>query len=132
MTRRAIPNAGTRRSLTVKERRDMWAAQGGACAQCGTGLPLAELEGEHYTPVFMGNDEKPDALWCRPCHADKTATDKGKIAKVKRIRGITQSQYAGNQKHKRTWLPFMGTWPSRKLRHPTLRKKVSGEVVRRD
>ena len=120
-----------RRSLTKRARLRMWSDQGGRCANCKSDIPFDAVEAEHYTPVFMGNEDRPDALWCVPCHQAKTARDRKAIAKVKRILGVTQSQWAGNQKSKRAWMPFMGTWPSRSLRHPTLRKKVSGEVVER-
>ena len=88
----------TRRSLTRRERQDMWVAQGGRCKNCDRDITLQAADAEHYVPVWMGNGDKPDALWCGPCHAGKTATDQGKIAKVKRLLGITRSQAAGTNK----------------------------------
>lgn len=69
-------------------------AQGGKCG-CGCGAKLDVYAiGEHFIPVAMGNEEKPDGLWNRKCADEKTngfLGDKHKIAKVKRIsEGRTQ------------------------------------------
>ena len=87
-----------RARLTKREKAAMYAAQDNKCANCGSYYPLHELQGEHYTPVAFGNGEKPDALWCRPCHAQKTASDRKKIAKVDRLRGETKQK-----KHRKPW-----------------------------
>lgn len=78
-----------RASLTQKERRDMIARQGFACYTFGCdGKPVI---GEHFTPVAMGNAQKPDCMLCAECAAIKTRRDIANIAKVKRIRnGKTQ------------------------------------------
>ena len=117
----------TRRSLTPKERREMLEAQDGKCAQCkvpidGTGKTCIA---EHWNPVAMGNDQKPDALLCHFCADFKTnggpatsyGSEKHAIAKVKRIRGETC------------------TGPKKKIPNRgfdrTLRKRMNGKVERR-
>ena len=72
-----------RASLTPKERAAMAERQGFACFTFGCdGNP--EI-GEHFTPVAMGNDQKPDCMLCKTCAKIKTLRDVKAIAKVKRI-----------------------------------------------
>ena len=84
-----------RRYLTQRERAKMLEEQGGVCAKCGRAA--SSYIGEHTTPVALGNDEKPDALYCVACAKRKTHGDDGlrgdisAIAKAKRIaEGRTQ------------------------------------------
>lgn len=76
--------------LTKRERAEMIARQGGLCFTFGCdGKP--EI-GEHFTPVALGNSDKPDCLLCKACAKEKTRRDVKAIAKVKRIRnGKTQA-----------------------------------------
>lgn len=88
----------TRRYLTKREKSALYEKQEGICAcGCGEKFPIEEMQGEHYTPVAFGNDQKPDALWAKEHHKKKTASDIKKIWKVKRLRGETKT------KPKRSW-----------------------------
>lgn len=73
-----------RSSLTRNERIAMAKRQGLRCFTPGCGGE-AEIA-EHFTPVAMGNDQKPDCLLCIDCARAKTKRDVASIAKVKRIR----------------------------------------------
>lgn len=78
-----------RRSLSPRERIQMFEIQGGICA-CGCKRELGErFIAEHFTPVKMGNEAKPDCLLRYDCASAKTRRDIKAIAKVKRIRGET-------------------------------------------
>lgn len=80
----ASPMKAKRASLTKNERAAMIQRQGGLCFTFGCiGKPVIA---EHFTPVAMGNDQKPDCLLCKPCAVAKTKRDIKAIAKVKRIR----------------------------------------------
>lgn len=81
--------------LTKQERAAMALAQNGLCG-CGCGAPLsAQTIAEHTTPVALGNEAKPDALYNKTCADAKTngfLGDKHKIAKTRRIaNGKTQA-----------------------------------------
>ena len=118
----------TRRSLTQKERRDMWARQRFRCALCDSRPDLKDCIAEHIHPVALGNAEKPDCLLCKSCADRKTngtkattyGSDKHAIAKVKRLA----------LKQAKKWRK-----PARPMRsrgfEKTLRKKMNGEVVQR-
>lgn len=112
-----------RKYCTPKEKREIARDQNLKCA-CGCGEPIAEerdgviiilkgTEWDHST-VNKFKPGKPDQALTKACHAKKTAKDKGKIAKVNRILGVTQSQWADNRKHHR---PINGRkqMPSRKI-----------------
>lgn len=118
-----------RKYCTPKEKREIARDQNLKCA-CGCGEPIAEerdgviiilkgTEWDHST-VNKFKPGKPDQALTKACHARKTAKDKGKIAKVNRILGVTQSQWADNRKHHR---PINGrrVWPKRSLNsNPTI------------
>ena len=73
-----------RASLTKRERAAMIQRQGGLCFTFGCdGKPTIA---EHFTPVALGNDQKPDCLLCDECADAKTKRDIKAIAKVKRLR----------------------------------------------
>lgn len=92
--------------------------QGGCCFTFGCdGKP--EI-GEHFTPVALGNDQKPDCLLCKPCADAKTKKDMGRIAKVKRL----QKKAAGETKKKR---PIQSRGFQKDVR-----KKMDGTVVSRE
>lgn len=87
-----------RRYLTAKERATMHAEQDGLCAGCLAKITVSDCIAEHWFPVALGNDKKPDCLLCRPCADKKTngtkatsyGSDKHGIAKTKRLRGETK------------------------------------------
>lgn len=114
-----------RRYLTPKERRQMHFDQQGKCAKCHMQTAPDYMIAEHWTPVALGNDQKPDCLLCIPCANRKTngtkatsyGSDKHAIAKVKRIRGETKQG------------------PKKKIQSrafdKTLKKKFDGAVEKR-
>lgn len=122
----AHPMKAKRASLTKKERAAMIERQGGLCFTFGCiGKPKVA---EHWTPVALGNDQKPDCLLCTPCADAKTnglRGDKSTIARTKRHRdGNTQfdkRKRAGGSRIK----------GRNTLRNADLKKKFSGEVVKR-
>lgn len=81
--------------LTKKEKAERTDIQGGLCFVFGCDQPIAIWE--HWTPVAMGNDQKPDCGLCKAHAAEKTKRDVANIAKVKRIR----KREAGETKKKR-------------------------------
>lgn len=83
-----------RASLTDREKAALLAKQDGLCAMCGFGLtlekhPLAHpdsfAEFDHWIPVALGNEGKPDSAMHAVCHRLKTANDVKAIAKAKRL-----------------------------------------------
>lgn len=107
-----------RASLTKNERKAMAERQGGLCFTFGCiGKPVI---GEHFTPVALGNDQKPDCLLCKDCADAKTKRDIAAIAKVKRLR-------RGKRPSKR---PLKSRNDLKK--HPRLKKQLgTGKVVAR-
>lgn len=107
-----------RASLSRAERAAMAERQGFSCFTwgCDGGPVIAE----HWTPVALGNDQKPDCLLCRACAAKKTLRDIKAIAKVKRLRrGKRPSKH-----------PMKSRNDLKK--HPTLKKQLgTGKVVTR-
>lgn len=97
-TVRAMCSPVTKRaSLTPKERAAMLVSQGGVCAECGGPGPF---DGDHTTPVAMGNEEKPDRLICRrTCHKAKTRGDVRVISKTRR-RALLAGQQARRARRK--------------------------------
>ena len=111
-----------RRRLTRNERLQIFEDSGGVCHICEQQINAGEpWEADHPEPLWMGGDDSPEAL--RPahihCHKRKTADDKKRIAKTKRIR----------QKHlgigKIQSRPMPGTKAS------GWRKRMNGDVERR-
>ena len=110
-----------RRYLTKNERADMAHAQGGLCA-CGCDNPLGErFVAEHWVCVALGNDEKPDSLLRIECAARKTVRGVKAIAKVKRIRKNLDPKRV----KRRCTIASRGF-------EQKYKKKINGEVVRRD
>lgn len=115
----------TRKYLTPKERKEMYGRQNGRCASCDIPRPLGNMIAEHWLPVALGNQDKPDCLLCVWCADRKTngtkattyGSDKHAIAKVKRLRGETKQG------------------PKKKIQSrgfdKTLRKRMDGTVERR-
>lgn len=68
--------------------------QQGKCAKCGERLERGKIRDEHLQALHLGgtNDLSNRALWCLPCTKPKDKSDKGRIAKTKRLNGTTSSQ----------------------------------------
>lgn len=65
-------------------------AQGNKCfCGCGRGPPFVA---EHWTPVAIGNDQKPDCLLARHCAREKTKRDIPMIWHIKRL-AFGRTQY---------------------------------------
>ena len=98
----------TRRPIPAAVKREVLNRQLGVCHGCGCAGPF---EFHHLHAVWCGGGNEADNIraLCESCHAQETrgngATTYGsevhEAAKNKRLRGETQSQYAGNQKHTR-------------------------------
>lgn len=115
-----------RKPLTKKQRAQLALRQNGLCG-CGCGGKLDHAgEGtidEHLNPLGLQgtNDLVNRSLWRKPCAAEKTTSDLGRIAKAKRQAGET-----GQQKRRREKggsIPSRSfqkgpkrAWPKRKLR----------------
>lgn len=117
-----------RASLTPRERDEMFDRQGGICF-CGCGQPLGKrFVAEHWTPVAIGNEEKPDCLMLPACADIKTYGGPGRVGgdirdiyHVKRIaEGRTQYDV---RKREGSQIKSRGFDKS-------LRKKMDGSVVR--
>ena len=86
-----------RKPLTKKQRAEIALRQDGMCG-CGCGVKLNHArEGtidEHVIPLALGgtNDLENRQLWRKPCAAEKTKADFGRIAKAKRQSGTTGQQ----------------------------------------
>lgn len=95
MTRTRSPLAAKRAKLTPKERVAMWQAQHGLCA-CGCGEALNNAEGivgEHrFWLVCLGNPDKPDGLYRKPCAAKKTNGPRGDLNTAAHIRRIAEGR----------------------------------------
>ncbi len=87
----------TRLYLTQREYDALLAAQDGKCCVKGCGA-TEDLIAEHSTPNAL-KPGKPDQLMCAPCHKVKTLKDVKAIAKVKRLNGMTTSQYERRKKY---------------------------------
>lgn len=85
----------TRRYLTPNDMHAMLQRQGGVCAREGC-MSEGPFEADHSTP-HVWDDKKPDQLICVPCHRAKTKRDVKAIAKVKRLSGVTSSQWSRRQ-----------------------------------
>lgn len=110
-----------RRRLTPRERAALLSRQGGCCCVFGC-VETRDLIEEHSTP-FALKAGRADQLMCKAHHAVKTRADVKGIAKAKRLSGETSSQYS-RRKQKGPQLKSRGF-------DKRLRKKMSGEVVRR-
>lgn len=114
----------TRRTWTPRRKLAVFETHGGKCHICGQKIDGARepWELEHLIPIAMGGDD--DETNAAPahvsCHAQKTTTDRKQIAKANRVR----AKHNGAKKLAQRLIP--GSKGS------GLRKKVSGEVVRRE
>ena len=84
----------------------------------GTGKPP---EYDHIHPLALGgsNDDDNFQPMSPKAHAKKSKRDAAARKKVRHLTGANK----GKPKYR---------WPKRSLRHPFLRKKLDGRVVRRD
>lgn len=113
-----------RHSFTRSQRIDVLHAASGICHWCGLTINSAResFEVEHVIPLALGGSNETANL--RPihqgCHREKTRGDVKKIAKAKRVKA----------KHNGTFRPPRHIVPGSKAH--TFKKKLNGEVVRRD
>lgn len=113
--------------LTPREMEAMLKRQNGVCfaPKCDSTGPFIA---EHWFPVALGNDKKPDCLLCEPCADSKTYGSAGRVGgdirDIYHIRRIAEgrTQYDKRQKN------------GSKLRSGGFKgwRKMNGEVVRND
>jgi 5-methylcytosine-specific restriction endonuclease McrA len=106
-----------RRNISRSERVAIFHAAAGICHLCCLKIGLAERwDVEHVIPLEMGGDEAKGSPNLQPahvdCHRTKSSVDAWNLAKARR----REANHIGARV------------PSR-LSHPTLRKKLNGEVV---
>ncbi len=108
----------TRRSLSQAQRIRVFDGGEGRCHICETKISVGDLwDVSHVIPLAAGGKDEPSNMSPahRRCHQQVTAeSDLPLIAKVRRQRA----------KH-------LGIRKPASMRHPTLRRKMSGEVVPR-
>ncbi|MHB2170243.1 HNH endonuclease [Alsobacter sp. R-9] len=79
-----------RRSLSTRERLDLFIAANGRCQRCGWALrPGTRWDVDHVIPLALGGRDTPDNMQvlCVPCHSGKTRRqDVPTIAKIARVR----------------------------------------------
>lgn len=123
---------GNRKRLTPKERTAMWSAQKGLCA-CGCGIGLSVEEGtvgEHYWFVCLGNSEKPDALFRRPCALTKTNGPRGDLTVASRVKRYAEGRTQADKRKKRGYSLIQGR--NALAKHPAMKRLFSGKVVPRN
>jgi 5-methylcytosine-specific restriction enzyme A len=105
-----------RREFTAKIKVAAFERADGRCEECTARLAAGNVEYDHRIPDALGGDPTLDncVVLCRACHRTKTSgQDVPRIAKKNR----QHAKHIG-AKVKRPW-------------HPTLRKKMNGEIVPR-
>lgn len=111
-----------RRSLSTRERLDLFLAAHGRCQRCGWALtPGTRWEVDHVIPLALGGRDATDNMQvlCSPCHGGKTRErDVPAIAKTARIR----ARHLGARTSRR---PLPGG------RHSKWKKTVDGRIVER-
>jgi 5-methylcytosine-specific restriction protein A len=92
----------------------------GKCDECGMRLQTGRIEYDHSIPAGLtgSNDIDNCAVFCTPCHKQKTRSDVGRIAKAKR-------QHARDIGAHKSRNPLPGGKLSK------WKRKITGEVVRR-
>jgi len=111
----------TRRSISKKERMELFNDRKGICHICGNKIYAGQdWEVEHIIPMALGGDDRGKNLDLAhiECHRGKTKTDVGRIAKAKR-----QAARHVGKKISRNPLPCG--------KGSKMKKKLSGEVVLR-
>ena len=111
-----------RRSISKKERAEIFNARNGKCHICGQKIhPQEKWDIEHIIPLALGGEDGGDNLDLahQSCHRDKTKTDVGRLAKAKR-----QAAYHNGKKLSKTPLPCgkSSKW----------KRKLNGSLVLRD
>lgn len=124
-TDRIIQEGTARKAMTPKRKREAFEASGGICGRCEEPITGA-FEVDHFVCLGINGEEAARNLvvlhsWC---HKPKTKSDKGKIAKAKRI---AKREAEG---------PKPSTFkPGRKLQSAPFRtdltKRIDGSVVRK-
>ena len=115
-----------RRSISAKERTEIFAAFAGVCHICGFEIDGGReaWQADHIIPLRLGGDDERGSANIQPahdaCHSDKTREDVRHISKSKRMR----QREMGIKKTVRNPLP--GSKASR------WKKRLDGTVVRRD
>jgi 5-methylcytosine-specific restriction protein A len=111
-----------RRSLSTRERLDLFLSAQGRCQRCGWALtPGTRWEVDHVIPLALGGRNAADNMQvlCSPCHGGKTHRhDVPAIAKTARVR----ARHLGARQTRR---PLPGGRQSR------WKKKFDGTVVAR-
>jgi 5-methylcytosine-specific restriction protein A len=110
----------TRRRIPPSERVAIFHAAHGQCHLCGLKIGLSERwDVEHVIPLELGGEETKGSPNLQPahasCHKTKSSVDAWNLAKARR----REARHLGAMK------------PRSRLSHPTLRKKLNGEVVPR-
>jgi hypothetical protein len=110
-----------RKSLTRKQRVQIFMKTDGRCHECGQRLEIKGWDAHHPQALALLGPDDIDALvpLCKPCHKVDTADDVKTIAKCKRVR----DKHIGAKKSKSP-LPFGRDSP--------LKKKMDGSVVKRE
>ncbi|MHB2165659.1 HNH endonuclease [Alsobacter sp. R-9] len=111
-----------RRSISTRERLDLFLAAHGRCQRCGWSLtPGVRWEVDHVIPLALSGRDDIDNMQvlCVPCHSGKTSRqDVPAIAKVARVR----ARHVGAARSRR---PMPGGKASR------WKRTVDGRVVGR-
>lgn len=89
-----------RQRLTKFEFASLFLAQHGKCGcGCGRKLVAGQIDEEHSRPVALLGDPKPDSLWLRECHREKSKLDMPRIVKARHQAGGKGSQRYRREKH---------------------------------
>lgn len=107
----------------------MWTDQLGLCA-CGCGEPLTKAEGvvgEHrFWLVCLGNPEKPDGLYRKPCADKKTNGPRGDLNTAAHVRRLAEGRTQADDRKAAGGSRIKSSGFDR-----TLSKKMDGSVVKR-
>jgi 5-methylcytosine-specific restriction protein A len=111
-----------RRSISKKERAEIFNVRAGKCHICGQKIhPDQKWDIEHIIPLALGGADSGENLDLahQSCHRDKTKADVGRLAKARR-----QAAYHNGKKLSKTPLPCgkSSKW----------KRKLDGSLVRRD
>lgn len=108
--------------FSSKVRLAAWQRCGGKCEKCPTILRPGKFQYDHVIPQEFGGESTLDncQVLCSACHSEKTfKQDIPAIAKSNRVR----AKHLGLKKSSR---PMAGS------RNSPWKRKMSGEIVRRD
>ena len=115
-------DASLRRSISKKERAEIFNERNGKCHICGQKIhPQEKWDIEHIIPLSLGGADSGENLDLahQSCHRDKTKADVGRLAKAKR-----QAAYHNHTKLSKTPLPCGKT--------SKFKRKLDGSLVLRD